>query len=389
VWNDPIKALALSLALIVAPARALAQDEPEEIRLDLGEQTTLPTVGVERFSEGVEGIVDVRVTAEQFILVGLRPGQTTLLLIYTNGRQVRHRIVVTDPNATNQGPGTVTARENIRLDLYFVELNEAYSHQIGLAWPGTVGGDNARANMELDFINGGPAGPGGMPTAGVGITEASLSLVNQVLPRLDIAQSSGWARLRRQAMLVTANGTPARFNTGGEVNVLVQGALVAEIRSIEFGSELRMTPRYDSTSGRIEIQMNADLSELSAPQNPGDPPGRRRTELQSVVNLEPGQAIIMSGIVSRSEAETQGGLPGLSQIPIVGVLFGSNQRRGEHTTNLLFIVPTIVQAVPRRERDYIREALEVYERFSGHIHDVELFERVPPGYGEDAQDRTP
>jgi pilus assembly protein CpaC len=209
----------------------------------------------------------------------------------------------------------------------------------------------------------------------------SLALVNQVLPRLDIAESSGWARLRRQAMIVTANGTPARFNSGGEVNIIAAGALVAEIHRIEFGSELRMTPRYDPQSGRIEIQMQADLSELTEPQTPGSPPGRRRTQMQSVVNLQPGQAIVMSGIVSDAETETQGGLPGLSQIPIVGVLFGVNQRRGESTHSFLFIVPTIVQSVPRQQRDYIREAWETYARFTGHIQSYEMFERRPPGYG--------
>ena len=91
---------------------------------------------------------------------------------------------------------------------------------------------------------------------------------------------------------------------------------------------------------------------------------------------------MMSGIVSRSEQESQGGLPGLSQIPIIGVLFGTNQRRGAAVQNVLFVVPTIVQAVTRQQRNYIDEAYEVFGRFTGHIHDVEMFERTPPGYGQ-------
>jgi pilus assembly protein CpaC len=381
VSNRTIGTSLLVFALLAGASAAQAQ---EALELEVGAQQTLSAVGVERFSEGAPGIVDIRVTESEFIIVALRPGQTSLVLFYQNGRQVRYRIVVTDPNAIDQRPGTVTPRENVRLDLYFVELNETYSHQIGVGWPGVFGGAGVgTGNINLDWQTH-PADiamgvPGPNLTGG-----GSLALVNQVLPRLDLAESSGWARLRRQAMLVTANGTPARFNSGGEINILVQGALVAEIRQIEFGSEVRMTPRYDAQSGRIELQIQADLSELSEPQNPGDPPGRRRTQMQSVVNLQPGQAIVMNGIVSRSEAETQGGLPGLSQIPIVGVLFGSNQRRGEATHSMLFIVPTIVQAVPRQQRDYIRESLEVFQRFGGHIHDVELFERVPPGYGPDA-----
>lgn len=365
--------LAGTILLLAAPAEAQRE---RELQIDVGEQSTISSTGVERYSEGAPNIVQVRVTEREFIVVALRPGRTSLVLFYENGREVRYRITVRDPNATDAPPGSVQERENIRLDMYFVELNETYSHQIGLGFPGTIGGPGVgRGALTFDFI--------GTPMDRTPqFTQASLALVNQVLPRIDLAQAAGWARLRRQTMVVTANGTQARFEAGGEVNILVSGALTAEIRTIEFGSEVRMTPRFDANSGRIEIVMEADLSELTDPQNPGDPPGRRRTQLETTANLQPGQAMMMSGLVSRSELQSQGGLPGLSQIPILGVLFGQNARRGEATQNVLFIVPTIVQAVPRQQRNYIREALETFQRFEGFIHDVEMFEPTPPGYGQ-------
>lgn len=363
--------------LAVAPAAAQDDGDRRQLELEVGEQTTLSAVGVERFSEGAPGIVDIRVTETEFIIVALRAGQTSLLLIYSNGRQVRYRIQVRQPGQTEAArPGTVEQRETIRLDLYFVELNESYSHQIGIGFPGTIGGPGVgRGVFNLNFDTNPPMG---VPDI---TANATLSLVNQVLPRIDLAQANGWARLRRQTMVVTANNTPAEFSSGGEVNVIATSGLNIELIRIQYGSNLQMTPRYDPTSGRIEIQIRADLSELTEPTSPGGPPGRRRTELEAVANMEPGQAIIMSGVVSRSEQETQGGLPGLSQIPIVGVLFGTNTRRGEATHSLLFIVPTIVQPVARQQRDYINEALETFQRFSGHIHDYEMFERTPPGYG--------
>lgn len=374
--NDHYLAAALVAASCLFASPAFAQQE-RELEIDVGEQSTISAVGVERFSEGAPNIVEIRVTEREFVVVALRPGRTSLVLFYANGRQVRYAITVRDPNATSAPrPGSVQERENIRLDLYFVELNETYSHQVGLGFPGTIGGAGVgRGALTFDFL-----GTAMDPTPQ--LTAASLSLVNQVLPRIDLAQNQGWARLRRQTMLVTANGTEARLNAGGEVNIVVSGALAAELRTIEFGSEVRMTPRFDSSSGRIEIQIRADLSELTDSYSPGGPPGRRRTRLQTVANLEPGQAMMMSGLVSRSEIESQGGLPGLSQIPIVGVLFGTNSRLGEATQNVVFVVPTIVQAVPRQERNYIREAFETFSRFSGFIHEYEMFERTPPGYGQ-------
>lgn len=362
------------LSLLALASPAAAQNDERELDLEVGEQSTLSAVGVERFSEGVAGIVDVRVTETEFILAALRPGNTSLLLIYGNGRQVRYRIRVRAAGAQDTRPGSVDERQTIRIDLYFVELNESYSHQIGLGFPGSIGGGNVgRGLFTLDLV--GTAS--GMPE----LTQGTLQLVNQVLPRIDLAEASGWARLRRQAMLVTANGTPAEFASGGEVNIVTTTGFGAQLVRIEHGSTLRMTPRYDAQSGRVEISIEADLSELTEPSSPGGPPGRRRTQLESVANMEPGQALVMSGIESRAEQEAQGGLPGLSQIPIIGVLFGTNSRRGEATQSLLFIVPTIVEPVARQQRDYISEALEAFNRFSGYIHAYELIERTPPGYG--------
>ncbi|MCA9615852.1 MAG: hypothetical protein KC586_24020, partial [Myxococcales bacterium] len=79
---------------------------------------------------------------------------TSLVLFYENGREVRYRIEVRDPNATpDTRPGSVEQRETIRLDMYFVELNETYSHRIGIGFPGTIGGPTVgRGSMTFDFL---------------------------------------------------------------------------------------------------------------------------------------------------------------------------------------------------------------------------------------------
>ncbi|WP_157070381.1 pilus assembly protein N-terminal domain-containing protein [Sandaracinus amylolyticus] len=366
---------ALAAPQIVSPSVAAAQARPETERLELqvGEQVTIPATGVASYSEGRPGIVDVRLPRDgaQFVIVALQPGVTSLLLIYADGRQVRYAITVLDPEQSVTATGGVPARENIRLDLYFVQLQQSYSHQLGLAFPGSIGGAGiARVQASLDLTT-------------FSLQSATATITNQALPRLDLAQASGWARLLRQAMLVTANGQEAEINSGGEVNIVVSGGFGGQIQRIEFGSNIEVTPRYDPETRRIEVAIQADVSDLTEAGTSGVP-GRTRTQLSTVVNLELGQSIVLGGLVSRTSRESQGGLPGLSQIPIVGVLFGTNQRADENVENLLFIVPTVVQAVPRAQSDRIAEALRIYERFGSiggpGLGDIELIEPSPPGY---------
>ncbi len=360
---------------LVAGGRASAQARPETERLEMqvGEQVTLPATGVASYSEGAPGIVDVRLTGngQTFVIVALRPGVTSLLLIYSDGRQVRYSVTVLDPEASVTATGGVPVRENIRLDLYFVQLQDSYSHQIGIAFPGSIGGQGVGAlQMTVDLTS-------------FTLQSATAGITNQALPRLDIAQASGWARLIRQAMLVTANGQEAEINSGGEVNIAIAGGFGGQIQRIEFGSVIEVTPRYDPQTRRIELAISADVSDLTAAGITGVP-GRTRTTLETVVNLELGQSIVLGGLVSRTARESQGGLPGLSQIPILGVLFGTNQRADENLENLLFIVPTVVQAVPRAQSDRIAEALRIYERYGSiggpGLGDIELIEPSPPGY---------
>jgi len=364
-----------ALASIALPSTAFAQRAGggERIEIDVGEQETVSAANVASYSVGSEGIADVRLTADgrTFVVVGQQAGETSLLLIFADGHQVRYQVIVRSHTVAAR-TGEVVARDDIRLDLYFVQLTSTYDHSLGIAWPGSIGG-RAQLDVTVDLT--------ALDTQP--FQQATASLLQQALPRLDLAQSAGWARLLRQGMVVTANGEQSVINTGGEVNILVQTGFTQSVQRIEFGTQIQMTPHYDPDTRRIEVSIAADVSELTPPVS-GPIPGRIRTQLSTLVNMELGQSIVLGGLVSRSTHESQGGLPGLSQIPIVGVLFGTNVRHEENVENFLFIVPTVVQSVPRAQADRITEALHVYEDYGsigGHgLGDIELIEPSPPGF---------
>lgn len=323
----------------------------------VGEQTSIPSQNVRSYSEGAPGVVDVRLPKDgtQFVIVALKPGDTTLLLIMNDGRQVQYKIRVT--RSKGDSGHAVQAVDNIRLDFYFVQLSETYSHQIGVGWPGTIGG-TATMNVSYDL-------------KANALQEATAGVANQVLPRLDVAQNNGWARVLKQSAVITANGNEASFTSGGENNFQIQGALVAEIRKIAFGTNVHILPRYDVETGRIELSVRADVSELTTTQ--GTPiPGRIVSTLETVVNLELGQSLVLAGLSSENNLNDKTGLPGLSQIPILGLLFGSHQRKDEHVENLIFIVPTVIDAVPMQMRNRVTEAVNLYHNYSGSVPNQRL-----------------
>lgn len=364
-------ALGAGILLQAAPARAQGGSgsprlaatrtvQAEEIELKIGEQRVIPSDGVQSYSEAVKGVVDVRLTkdASQFIVVALAPGQTTLLFLMTDGTEKHYRISVTDPSrpqTTKRSANTVEARDNIRLDFYFVQMNKNYGHQLGIGYPSSVGPTfAARFDVKAGQLD-----------------SATAVIADQALPRLDMAQTSGWAKVMRQAAVVTANGEKATFSGGGEVNVPIQNALSSGILKVEFGSMIVVEPAYDAQSGRVELRLHADISELEGDRGTGVP-GRTTATLDTVVNLELGQSLVLGGLTAKSERSSKTGLPVLSQIPIIGALFGSHGHAEDQTENVVVIVPSVVDSISMQDRARIKAALEQYEEYTGDIEDVSL-----------------
>ena len=84
------------------------------------------------------------------------------------------------------------------------------------------------------------------------------------------------------------------------------------------------------------------------------------------------QAIVLAGLHSQSHGKSKSGLPLLSQIPVIGALFGTHGSRREKVQNLVFIVPSIVDVVDMNAKQRIRDALKAYDEFTGDLGKVNL-----------------
>jgi pilus assembly protein CpaC len=397
----------------------------EDMGLAIGETKSIPAQGVKNYSIGVEGIIDVRVTPDgaQFLVVGRRAGSTTLVLLKSDGSQTTWNITVSarSPDAVYrelqqllegttgvrirrvggrffiEGGVTTEAERNriaqiaqlypgqveslvavgsgaadrkllIRVDFFFIEFDRSSSYTVGIGMPGSIGSDTIYQNQfTFDFIQ-------------QTMTTAQASIVNQPLPRLDIAQKRGWAKVLKQSSVITANGSEATFNSGGEANFKqfsFQGG-TSGLQRIPFGTNVTVLPRYDSQTREIEIALKSEVSELTAPQQGSDLPGRSLNKLESLVNLKLGQALVLSGIRSSIQTHDVGGLPILSQIPVLGVLFGSHSDKQIEYENAIFIIPSVVETVPKSSMELMKSAISQFRDYSGDLDGTNLWDKTPP-----------
>lgn len=440
--NSSIRLTALALALplaasITSPALAqkkgggavMKADAPvqQEIGIAVGETRTIAAGDVKQYSEGSPGIADVRLTPDgsKFVIVGQRAGSSSLLMIKNDGSQVNWVINVfarspelvereltqllegypglrirrvgarlfieggvandMEQKRTTQiaqlypgqveslvtvGTGAIDRKLNVRIDFFFVQYNKSSNWQIGISWPGKYGGQFIQSEIDFDFLS--RANP----------TSAMARVVNQPLPGLDLASQRGWVKVLKQATVITTNGNEARFENGGEVNFPVNSGFAAQIEKISFGTNVAVLPRYDPATRNLEVRVQADVADLTPPAA-SNLPGRNTAKVSTLVYLKLGQSLVLSGIRTRTERRQSNGIPGLSWIPVLGVLFGSLGDSWEDVEGAVFVIPSVVESVPRGQYDIVKEALEQYEEFSGDIKSVKTYQKAPPEEGSE------
>ena len=61
-------------------------------------------------------------------------------------------------------------------------------------------------------------------------------------------------------------------------------------------------------------------------------------------NVRSGQTLVLGGFISRERTQESEGVPGLSEVPVLGHLFGVNRAHRTQTELAIFVTPIVVDA---------------------------------------------
>ena len=148
--------------------------------------------------------------------------------------------------------------------------------------------------------------------------------------------------------LITQNGTEAMFLAGGEYPYpILQGVTGAvTVMFKEFGVRLRFTPTIVGPD-RIHLKVSPEVSALDFSNSITISGFRvpslttRRTDTE--VELRDGQTFAIAGLIDNTVTETMSKIPGLGDIPILGLLFKSRAYQKNHTELVVMITPHIIR----------------------------------------------
>jgi general secretion pathway protein D len=119
--------------------------------------------------------------------------------------------------------------------------------------------------------------------------------------------------------------------------------IVNSIALRETGVILRVTPRVNA-SGITILEVEQEVSDVTSTTTSNiDSPTIQQRKIRSTVSVADGETLALGGLIRDNNTAGKSGLPGLSDIPYLGVLFGSRSRTRNRTELLILLTPRIVR----------------------------------------------
>jgi pilus assembly protein CpaC len=203
-------------------------------------------------------------------------------------------------------------------------------------------------------------GPNGALTDAVGVingaaTNALFGVLNPdhrwaYLQFLNALRNENLAKLLAEPRLVTLSGKEANFLSGGQTPVPTAGGLgIGGTDFVPFGTSLNFLPIVLG-NGRIYLEVETEVSELAgvgqAVSINGTLVQPRNTErVRTAVELEPGQTLMIGGLIQRTTATATTKLPVLGDVPFFGVFFRNIFNTESEQELVILVTPHLVDGM--------------------------------------------
>ena len=229
------------------------------------------------------------------------------------------------------------------------------------------------------------------PTGGIG----AVGDISAVYPGFNYVLSTAGARAILSALssvthvnvvsspqLLVLDHQTAALQVGDQVPILTQQAtstvtatpeIVNSVSYMNTGVLLQVTPRVN-TSGLIALDINQEVSNVTAAttsttSESSSPTISQRQIVTSVV-VQDGQTVALGGLIQDSVTKGRTGIPLLSDIPVVGLLFGGNSNAVARTELLVLLAPKIIRnsAEASAVTDELRERMRAVKPLDVNMH---------------------
>jgi pilus assembly protein CpaC len=239
----------------------------------------------------------------------------------------------------------IVRKAQVQLHFQVLEVNRSRSHDIGVDW------SSGPVRVVMDTMSYVQFGPGDIadPDGGFRRPDDLLNFTSQVDVR----------RILDKDFFTTVSGETVMFQRGKELVFMAEG-FNAQIMVKEVGLVVEALPVIDD-DGDIDLRIEVRFSTIGEVEFDGSVPAINTQFHKAHVQLREGESFALSGFFRREKGRVIRGLPGLKDIPGVGVLFGSRAWQKGDTDGIIVLTPVLLDPDRRTMRKQIKETLDIYD----------------------------
>lgn len=270
----------------------------------------------------------------------------------------------------------ITPRQ-VLVEVTIAEVTLGGDLQYGLQWffKNNVAGDYAGRGVL------GQEGAGGVGRTIAGASSFAYSISKDGVVRLLLEALAEESKVKilssPQIMVIDNQEAEIRVGTDQPVEssttITDGGTTTSSIEFRQTGVVLTVSPQVNA-GGLITMEIAQEVTDVGEIDAATGQRSFLTREVQSIVAIQSGETIVLGGLISETRRSSQGGIPVLYKVPVIGPLFGRTSEETNRTELLVLITPQVA-------RDN-REALQVTEELKQRMRTVvpfveEHFEKQP------------
>jgi type IV pilus assembly protein PilQ len=223
-----------------------------------------------------------------------------------------------------------------------VDVDATVARQLGITWGASgLQSPGAHASGSLAI------GAGEVAGAAADVQVGFLRSFGEIEARLQALEDERQAEIVSAPRITTVDNRMARILVGKQVPLITQdfaGNAITELKKV--GIALEVTPHINADN-QITMDLHPEISDLASATSTQGGIIFTTTEAETRVLVGDGETAVIGGLMRHGELTSKRGVPLLKDIPLLGRLFRSSERRMEKRELLIFVTPRIVKSAAR------------------------------------------
>ncbi len=200
-------------------------------------------------------------------------------------------------------------------------------------------------------------------------TFAFVGDARELLMTLNALREKTKVKVLEAPSVLALDGTEAHIVVGGEYPypggsfVGAAGGSTTSVQYRDTGISLIVMPKI-SASGTVTLGIAQEISSPGATTSVG--PSFNKTSVSTTLAVKDGQTVAIAGLIREHNSEGRSGIPFLSDLPLLGGLFGTTTRGASRSEILIMITPHVIRTPEKFQEmtQELRDSLRYTRKFA-------------------------